>query len=354
MQPLPPTARFGDVLRRSLIVEKLRPLADVAAALGTTERGLRSKMQGAGRFSPDDVVTLLRVITDERLIRWFFADGGLLLVKLPIASSDRSNLTLLQRHMACAEQALAAIEALTEALDLAMQGERRKIALVEHLDRAQSALSSIKLHLAPPSADENLAADESMQGDFPLLVNRVLRMEQGISPQALAIGLNLTYPTLHARLAGQVPFPPAELRALFMRFPDTRLADYLLTGTTYTAMLRPKAIDVRIGDSPTRLGLRSLREVTRLLGLILQSIDVPASMTRATAEQYLGEAVRLLATMRWHMINIGHREPKPKRTASPSQLRLLSGAPGRQDRPPAPDQERWAMTHRSSATASRS
>jgi len=305
MQPLPQAASFGDVLRRTLVCEKLLPLPDVAAALRMTERGFRSKMQGGSRFDPDQVVTLLRVIADERLLWWFFSGSDLMLLKLP-STPPGSNRTTIQSTAACAAEALATIEALADALDLSTEGERRKIALVGHLDRAQHGLSSINLHLAPPLADRHVTTDACPHEDFPHLVHRVLRVDQRISPQALANALNLRYPALHERMSGRVAFLPTELRALLRTFPDPRLADYLLAGTAYTAIRRPKAVEVHNSESPTRLGFESLREVTKLLGLMLLNDDITDSSVHATAKRHVGKAVGLLATMRWQMTHIGH------------------------------------------------
>jgi hypothetical protein len=305
MRPLPPATNFGDMLRRTLVCEKLLPLSDVAAALRMTERGFRSKMQGGGRFDPDQVVALLRLIADERLLWWFFSGSDLMLLKLPSTPPDH-NRTLRASTAACAAEALVAIEALADALDLSVEGERRKIALVGHLDRAQHGLSSINLHLAPSLTDQHVTTNADPHEDFPHLVHRVLRVDQGISPQALANALNLRYPALHERMSGRVAFLPIELRALLRTFPDTRLADYLLAGTAYTAIRRPGAVEVHNGESPTRLGLQSLREVTKFLALMLLTGDIADSSMHATAKRHLGKAVGLLATMRWQMTHIGH------------------------------------------------
>jgi hypothetical protein len=304
MRPIPEATTFGDLLRRTLVFEKLLPLPDVAASLGMTERGFRSKMQGGGRFDPDQVATLLRVVADERLPAWFFSGSDLLLVKLPAACPGR-NQAPPQSSMTCAAEALAAIEALADALDLSVKGERRRIALLGHIDRAQHELSSIDLYLAPPSDQSREAADENPHEDFPHLVHRVLRVDQGISPYTLASALNLKYPALHERMAGRVAFLPGELRALLLAFPDTRLADYLLAGTGYATIRRPAAVEAHDGESPTRLGIQSLREVTKFLGLMLLTGDIPDSSVRATAKRHLGNALGLLATMHWRMTHIG-------------------------------------------------
>lgn len=300
MRLIPDATSFGDLLRRTLVLEKRLPLAQVAAALGMTERGFRSKMLGGGRFDPDEVATLLRVIDDARLLGWFFSGSALLPVKPPAGLPQR-NQALLPCTMACATEALAAIEALADALDLSVKGERRKTALLEHLDRAQHGLWSVDFYLAPPFVDPDVAANE----DFPRLVHRLLRVDQGISPYALANALYLKYPALHERMAGRVAFLPSEIKALLRAFPDPRLADYLLAGTGYRAIRRPAAVEGHAGESPTRLGLQSLREMTRFLGLMLTAGEGPDAAMRATATRHLRNAVQLVATMHWQMTHIG-------------------------------------------------
>ncbi|HEY3846746.1 MAG TPA: hypothetical protein VGL95_06500, partial [Acetobacteraceae bacterium] len=68
----------------------------------------------------------------------------------------------------------------------------------------------------------------------------------------------------------------------------------------------PEAVDVHNGESPTRLGLQSLREVTKFIGLMLSAGNTADPPMRATAKRHLGKAVGLLATMRWQMTHIGH------------------------------------------------
>jgi len=303
------TAGFDDLLRRILVVEKQQPLIDVAAALGMTAHGLCCKMRNRGRFTPDDVAILLRVIADERLPHWLFLGSGLLLVKHPVAPPGGSNMTLHQCTASCAAEAISAICELAETLELSMLEQRQKTTIEEHLDHAQSGLLSIRLHLAPPPAGRVIAADSAAPEDFGHLVQRVLLTDQAIRPQALADALNLSYHALHARLAGRVAFLPAELRQLFRLFPDPRLADYLLTGTAYTAIPRPAVIDSRIDCRPIRTGLLSLREIVQFLHALLLVEDTHDASLRADADRHLDEAVRQVATLRWNMTYIGGHHP---------------------------------------------
>ena len=236
MKLLPATIGFGDLLRRILVFEKMHPLHEIADALGITVRNFCTRLRNGARFDPDDVAILLRVIDDERLRAWLFADSGLLLVRQPAMTSDGSNLTLVQRTAACAMEAMSAICGLADAVELSMLAGPQIAAIECHLNRAQSGLASIKLHFLPPPPGHSTADKHAVREDFVQLVRRVLLTDQGVRPSDLAAVLGLSGAALHARLAGRVGFLPAELRQLFRRFPDPELADYLLAGTPHTAI----------------------------------------------------------------------------------------------------------------------
>ena len=311
-QPLLPPASFADLLRHILILEKQQPLQHVAAALGMTVRAFCTRLRNGGRLDPDDVAILLREIADERLLRWFFAGSGLLLVKHTIVLPGSSNMTLLERVVTCAVGAVAAICDLADTMDTGTPNGQQKAMIEERLDHAQAALLSIKLHLAPPlarfPAGSAVTPDGSSHEDFPHLVGRVLMTDNGIRAQPLADALNLSYQALHARLSGRVGFLPRELRQLFRTFPDPRLADYLLTGTGYTAVLRPAIIELHDATGPVRSGLLSLREMVQFLEVVLLTEATPGSDLPAHADRHLDEAVRQLATLRWNLAYIGHHD----------------------------------------------
>jgi hypothetical protein len=188
-----------------------------------------------------------------------------------------------------------------------------QIAAIEwHLDRAQSGLALIKLHLQPPGADCAAANERTSREDFVHLVRRVLLTDKAIRPSELAAALGLSGSALHARMTGRVGFVAAELRQMFRLFPDPQLGDYLLAGTPHTAILRPTAIDSHMDCSPMRTGLRSLREVVAFLQALLSNQDSSESALRAAVARHLDEAVRQMATLRWNISHIGHNDaPRP-------------------------------------------
>jgi hypothetical protein len=308
MKLLPATIGFGDLLRRILVFEKMRPLTEIAAALGITVRNFCTRLRNGVRFDPDDISILLRMIDDERLRAWLFAGSGLLLVRQPATTSDGNCMTLVQRTASCAVEAMSAIYGLADAVELSMLAAPQIAAIEGHLDRAQSGMASIKLHLQPPRVDCGAANERTSREAFIHLVRRVLLTDRGTRPSELAAALGLSGSALHARMTGRVGFVAAELRQMLRLFPDPQLGDYLLTGTLHTAILRPTAIDSHTDRSPTRTGLQSLREVIAFLQALLSSQDSSESALRAAVVQHLDEAVRQMATLRWNMTHIGHND----------------------------------------------
>ncbi len=303
----PPRDSFGDLLRQILVFEKRQSLQGVATALGMTSRDFCSRLRNGGRFDPDEVAIILREVADERLRQWFFAGGGLLLVKHAIVLQDNSNLTVRQRLIASAVDAISAICCLADMLEACILEDPQKAVIEQHFDHVMAELLSIKLQLSPRSADLDETPEHVLTKTFPELVRRVLLTDQHIQLHTFAEALNLSSRALHARLSGHVTFLPVELRQLFRMFPDPRIADYVLQGTAYTAILRPAVIELRIDGGPIRPGLLSLREMVKFLEALLLAEAAPETALPATAARHLDEAVRQLATLHWNMAYIGHR-----------------------------------------------
>jgi hypothetical protein len=305
-KPPSPKHSFGDLLRQILVFEKRQSLHGVATALSMAARDFCSRLRNGGRFDPQQIAIILRAITDERLPRWFFSGSGLLLVKHTIVSPDGTNLTLQQRTIASALEAIAAICSLADTLELCILGGPQRAMIEEHLDHAMAALLSIRLRVSPCPAAGDDTSNHDLPTEFPDLLKRVLLIDQGIGSHSLADTLNLSQRALHERMSGHVAFLPNELRQLFRMFPDPRVADYLLAGTAYTPILRPAVIERRIDGSPIRIGLASLREMVQFLEVLLLTEGAPGSALPATADRHLDEAVRQMATLQWNMTYIGH------------------------------------------------
>jgi hypothetical protein len=302
MQPGGAGPSFGDVLRRALATKNKQKWKDAAAALDMTERAFHTKMRGESRFDPDQIAVLIAVIGDERLPRWFFTGTDLLLVKRP--SQGGGALTMRERTVTCMAETLGAIACVADALDLAMRGERRPADLVDHLDRAQGGLWSIRLHLTPLSASAAVAPAQEAPEGFASLVRRALRKDHGITLQALSSDLNLKYNALNGRMSGRVGFTPAELRLMFLKFPDPRLANYLLSKSSYLAARRPRSFGGDDRGHPAQLALHSMRQLLKLLEQLLVAGEMNTAISEAV-DRHLTEAVRLLALLRWRVTHIG-------------------------------------------------
>jgi hypothetical protein len=150
-------------------------------------------------------------------------------------------------------------------------------------------------------------------------------MDIGVGRHALADAIGLSQYALHDRLSGRVAFLPVELRRLFLAFPDPRLADHLLASTAYTAIRRPAVIDSRIGCSPIRTGLLSLREIVQFLEALLRAENVHDASVLATAGRHLDEAVRQVAALRWNMTHIGRHDQQGRQGTLPRALPPGSG-----------------------------
>jgi hypothetical protein len=345
MQAAPSSVRFGDILRLVLAEGKKQTPQAAAAALNMTLRAFHSKMRGAGRFDPDELSILLTIVTDERLPRWFFTGSDLLLVRRPIPAEGGQTATMPERTAACVVETLNAIDAVADALELSMQGERRPMVLAEYLDRAQGGLWSIQLHLAACYHAEPVPPYDRRES-FPQLVQRALRKDRGISLQALSDGLGMKYNAFHARMSRRVGFTPDELKKMFLQFPDPRIADYLLSGTSYLAVLRPIALSTTGRGDPARLALDSMRGLLRFLGHLLPIGEMDLAM-RTAVDKHLTEAVQSLALLRWRITHLGHPgalqslEAGSSRTQLPATERYSVGnlpEPNR-DRPTIPQSQ---------------
>lgn len=70
---------FEHVVHTLLVTEKCRPVAEVAQAIGLTPGALYGRLHGRSRFKAEEIRSLIQVLDDQRLLR-FFADESLFVV----------------------------------------------------------------------------------------------------------------------------------------------------------------------------------------------------------------------------------------------------------------------------------
>jgi hypothetical protein len=303
---------LGELLRRIFVDED--HVARTAAALGLTPRSFSGKLHRGARFTPDEIAVLLREIQDDRLIRWLWGGSGLLITRRPAAPGDDPSDRLLQPLLNSATECIAALCDLALALEPTAQDVSHHEAqppseLEQHIDRAQAELLRLKLHLPSNQSHAELPASHTAHDGFAVLVNRLLLTDNRIRPRDLADALGLSYHALHARLSGRTSFIPVELKRLFQHYPEPRIADYLLAGTSYIAIPRPASTEPLPGYSPIRAGLLSLQEIIRLLSGLLRTADVRVHEISAAVSQGVDEALRQLTAMHWTTTHIGRRPP---------------------------------------------
>ena len=165
----------------------------------------------------------------------------------------------------------------------------------------RTELLRIKLQLATGGSEK--AGPEPLDG-FAALVSRIVLTGQGVQPRDLAAALGISYSALHARLMGRAAFMPDELRLLFQRYPEPRIADYLLAGTRFVAIDRPVSAVGEAGQAPLRVGLRALRELIDLSRRLLTA-EAPGARQPTEVVRSVDEALRQLAVLHWSLTHLG-------------------------------------------------
>ena len=75
---------------------------------------------------------------------------------------------------------------------------------------------------------------------FSRLVRHILVKEKRDSISSLASAMGMSYANFHARVIGRVRFRPDEINQLIHVLPDPRLSEFLLRGTAFMAVARPR------------------------------------------------------------------------------------------------------------------
>ena len=306
-------ANFGDLLRRLLVHEKQRPVVQVAEALHLAPSRLYAKMRGS-RFSPDEIAVLLREVPDARLPKWLMAGTGLLVVVC--APPDAAAMVALHQGIVTGvQEAVAALSELVDALEHSRLGNSRKGAIEEHVDHAQAELLRIRLAIAAEHTPAPRVGGAGSPDGFLPRMREVLLTEKGIRLQDVADALDISYSATHARMAGAVPFTPAELRRLFQMYPEPRVADCLLRGSSFVAIPRPPVINSPLDYSPLRSGLLSLVAMSHVLGALIRVSAAGIPMDRTVVAEGVDEALRHLTVLHWNINYVGPPKAGVSRTA---------------------------------------
>jgi len=149
---------FARLVRQILLVEKQRPLGDVAAEIGMDYDNLYARVIGRVTFHPEEIAALLRAVPDRRLIDWMLCCTGYIAVERPNAEACGGD--ALAAALKLADHSLAAMRALCHA---EAQGDAAQIdGLRQHLFEAERAIGALWLRL--PRAARSGTAEPKLAG----------------------------------------------------------------------------------------------------------------------------------------------------------------------------------------------
>jgi hypothetical protein len=134
---------FSRLVRQILLVEKQRPMGDVAAEIGMNYASFYARVIGRVSFHPEEIAALLRAVPDRRLIDWMLCRTGYIAVERPSAEACGGD--ALATALKLTDHSLAALRALCHA-EADSDGAQADI-LRQHLYEAERAIGALWLRL---------------------------------------------------------------------------------------------------------------------------------------------------------------------------------------------------------------
>lgn len=283
---------FGEVLRRISVGQGRQGMAQTAAAIGLPMAGFNARLTGRGRFSVAELAAVLRLVPDQRLIKWLFSTNSLPVVRYAdeqgaAAAPGPAPQDVLVGVGASIEILLGLVDPLTHGAPLA----QHRSDVIRQIDVAMAAIVSMRRQAEMMVLAEAPAEAIHSDARFGALVKQAL-LANNISLAEVAAALGLTNNSFYARITGRVSFDPAELQTLFRLYPDPHMADVLLAGTPFLA-LPPRSADA----TPLRTGVQALCTVLRLVTLPPDT-QGEEQAGAAIALRRLNDALRALIVMR--------------------------------------------------------
>lgn len=138
---------FARLVRQILVVEKRRAVRDVATALRMTYGTFYGRMSGRVPFRPEELNELLRVLPDRRLADCLLAHTDFIAVPRVGASDPSSDTRNTNAAIHAAEESLAALKGINEAIANGRDDEAQRHTIEMHIHEAQRALGSLQITL---------------------------------------------------------------------------------------------------------------------------------------------------------------------------------------------------------------
>jgi hypothetical protein len=139
------------------------------------------------------------------------------------------------------------------------------------------------------------------QSEFAALLYQLLIVEEVKAVKEVAAELGLKEQALYARLYGRVRFSVEEARHILTYLGDMRIADYLMAGTKYVAIVRKEQGDDRTSEGVREGATTTLFDVTDLMREVEGALSDDGRIDhreKIDIEKRLHEAERSLTALR--------------------------------------------------------
>jgi hypothetical protein len=138
---------FAALLRRMLVIERVRSVHEVAAALGMSYSTFYARLHGRVPFRPEEITRVLRIVPDMRLLDCLLLDTGFLAVARPEKAEFVEMREAVGMTIRSAEAILATLRIINEALFTAEFGQSFRSEVEQKILEAQRGLAALGLAL---------------------------------------------------------------------------------------------------------------------------------------------------------------------------------------------------------------
>lgn len=144
-----PADGFARLVHQILVVEKRRPVRDVAAALGMDYANFQARLMGRVRFRPIEIVCLLHELPDQRLCDYLLQGSPYVAVPRPdpSAAAPAHDASALQSAGAMSLQCAISVAKISDAVSNGGLQPSEIDELRSHLMEAERALLALRAKL---------------------------------------------------------------------------------------------------------------------------------------------------------------------------------------------------------------
>jgi hypothetical protein len=140
------------LLRQILLIEKRRPLGEVAAAMGIEYSNLYGRVTGRVQLNAEELSALLRVLPDPRILDLLLSDTPFVAVVRPDGGDNHPVASAAELGLRSIEEIIAASHDIVAALNNDDLDGSARTRVEGHVAEAQRHLASLRLALQSVSA----------------------------------------------------------------------------------------------------------------------------------------------------------------------------------------------------------